>query len=538
MTLARARSFLLLLPGTLVAFAVLGCGPQGGGELALIPFERQADTAVAALDEDNKADATSASALVLGEILPNTPVSATVSTSRPIAGWTLRTDGDSGTISATATAASPTGTGTGTAAPVALYRRQLSGAPSCLGEWVRIASGAAAINPKLPGPGDYLLVTGVSARSLPGGSGSSVPVQVEYRVDDNAKIVTPAYVQERPYKIARSWIPTTAQQKLATAGLKRFSEITPNSIKSLSSRTGLSPEVLSELERLKGWLDTPGVTYPAACALKRAGMNNSRDYYRATFAAQQRLKNIIPPGALPWGPDVTATDGASSGLGPCWNLQPPQPSQPARGPYIEWLWWENGVFNPNRIDGRPWWTGHDGQQNDPRWYPAPEKGWEIMAYNLGRPPEPTGNPPPNDWFYPDKNRGATGYILMNNRHLGLMRLFAYVPRSKSFNGMVGTLSLTNPSGRQVATWNFPLEPTPPGRRQASALWQYGKPYDDGGSGNFTPQLTNGTWVRSEIPTLFDPSLYNTGEVWLRVNFHGLDETTLNLDFGRTETRIA
>jgi hypothetical protein len=107
-----------------------------------------------------------------------------------------------------------------------------------------------------------------------------------------------------------------------------------------------------------------------------------------------------------------------------------------------------------------------------------------------------------------------------------MRLFVYVPTSKNYNGMIAAVSLRDVRGADIGTWNFPLEPTPPGLRSVASLWQLDKPYADSSPG-FAPLLSQGTWVRSEFPTLFDPALYNTGaEVRLNVQIRGIDETTI------------
>lgn len=460
----------------------------------------------AAMNPDGKADAPSG-VTARGDIQPNTTVSDEVSTGRRFYGYTFRAD-EATPIAATATlAAAPPASGT----VMALYRRT-----SCLDPWQVVARGAAAMNPALPGPGEYMLVSG--ARRV----GTTGPLETNFSVDQFSKVITPARVANRPYKLAPSWLPDNTQSQLKAAGLKSFSEITTSNLDHLATRTRLPKEVLRELERLKGWLDRPGVTYPMACALKQAGLSTVRDYYSASFAVQDRLKDIIPPGSLPWGPEYT--DGTASGLGPCWNLEPPRPNQAARGPYLDWRWWEPREQYADGVERRPWWKGHDPDErpDDPRWLPAPEKGWQLFAYNMGRPPTPTGDPN-SPWQHETVNRGPSGFLLFTNRHLGLMRLFVYIPNSKNYNGMVASISLTDPIGRPVAgtgTWSFPVDVMPT-TRGVSNLWRIGRPYDDGGQGSFTPTLSLGTWVRAEFPTLFDERVYNAGhEVRLRVGIIG------------------
>lgn len=496
MTLPRAHTWFpssrlcrsFLLPSALLCGLGSGCGPEGGGSPELAPFESQADTAVAGLEQDAKSDTPNPNALPVFEIAPGTVVAHDVAPAHPLVGLVFRAE-DAAAINANAAlrtippvvappvAPSPPPGGP-TDANMAVYRRT-----SCLGRWERIpnASGTAILATRLPAAGEYLIVTG--ARN----PNTTATLSASFAADQAGKIVDPT--RQQP-KLAKSWLPAGVMDKLDAAGIDSFSDIRRRGTMAVVRATGLAKDVVEELGKLGPWLDVSFINYPTACALARAGANSPAAYYQMTYAQQQALRSVVPWGSVPLDPGQYQS---------CVEPESPNVNVAARRPFISWQFYGNGGTAPDHVIGtRPWWTAPTngpGNKIDPRWFPYAEKGWEIMAYNFGAPTGDEGGLMGNS--------GPIGYIIANNRLLGLTRLFVYLPSNEGYNNLVANVAVTDQYGGKHTSWDFPLLDVPTADAEngaATMVWNHtGRPFEDLSYG--------GRWVRTELPTLFDPRVY-------------------------------
>ncbi len=541
----------------------VGCGPQSQGQQSpeLDAFAAEAD---AALEAESKADSPSTTPIVVGDIAPGAVVTSDISPARRLVGWTFRAE-DAAAINASAALRAvppvvappvvPTPPAGGPTVNMVLYRRT-----SCLGRWERVpsGSGSAIMATRLPGAGEYLLVSGARDPN------ATAQLSASFAADQSGVIADPA---KKPFKFSASWLPADVGAKLSGAGIQSFSDLRSRSATSVMSTTGLSKDAVDELSRLSKWLDVPQIDYVRACALKRAGADDPAGYYRLSAAAQQALDPLIPWGSVPVDP---ANAGSASA---CVSFLPPSPrpnTNPpilyaATSPFIDWNWRTVAVDAGGRqttqidhvINSRPWWQyacdgNHSPPPNDPNWYPDPAQGWDVLAYRFGLTPGGIGG-------------GPVGYMIFQNRNHGTFRLFVYLPQTSGYNELLANVSLVHPFStppmQEVASWSFPLEDLPPtqwrdvteldaagratgttrtqGRRKASFAWKHDEqdPWVSLHSG--TSCLRSGRWLRAELPTLFDPDLYTknrdasgrltpSSTVAIRVSFSSVDITQNDL----------
>lgn len=455
--------------------------------------------------EEGKADAPRGVREV-GDIAPNTTARDEVTATSRFLGYGFRAE-EATPVAAAATLAAAPSSGT----VMVLYRRT-----SCLDNWQVVARGAAAMNPNLPGPGEYMLVSGARRAGITG------PLETTFNVDQFNKIVTAS--NPRPDKLGTtSWLPTNALQTLKRAGLASFTDIARKGIANVARSSGLPEAAVRELSRLAPWLDVQGVTYPQACALQRAGVRDVEAYYNLSYEAQRRLEPAVPIATLPSLCNPTRNPGCRS-VDP--DLPPDAPPHPGgsgvrpghRSPTINWTCyrsdcgWCDDPEHPetcnqregrNRINNRPWTTTrhvtNEHVRNpanlDRRWYPDPAQGWDFLTYNFGN---RSGT----------ANSGPAGYILAQNRYTGLMRLFVWVPNglSAGYGELVATVSVVDKNNNDVG-WVFPTEPLPGtdtrrhGRR-LSLIWKHNDQ-----PGHTFELLTPGQWVRAEFQVLHEPAIY-------------------------------
>ncbi len=485
-----------------MAFGIgAGCGgSEGNGSPELLPFEHQADTAVAALEEDSKSDTPNPNALPIFEISPGTVVAHDVAPARPLVGLTFRAE-DAAAINANAAlrtvppviappiAPSPP---LGPTVNLVLYRRT-----SCLGRWERVpnASSTAVLATRLPEAGEYLLVTGATNPS------STATLSASFAADTVGAIVKDK--ANRNYKIAQSWLPADAVKQVNTAGVRRFSQLRSQNLQALSQRTGLPKPALDELSALAGWLDTDGVTYEQACALKRAGADDAAGYYRLPRAKQRALAPLVPEGSLPL-PPPTCRGGRCTDPVACVSFDAPsrQPNDDRiTRPFINWQSGSAWSGTPYPLS-KPWMTAPGSPNIDERWYPDPAQGWDLLSYNFG------GQGPNADLT--SNASENLGYILFHQRHSGLMRLFVWVHKTPNYHELAVHLGVADEDRPSIPTgWVFPNEPTFPGQLSNSAI-----PSRSIGHGTTVLFNADGlqtiqphTWLRSEFSVLHDPSFY-------------------------------
>lgn len=293
MTLPRSAVSLLLLG---LAGGV-GCGPEAGGSPERVTFETAADADVAALDDDAKSDTPSPNALRVFEIVPGTVVAHEVTPAQPRIGFVFRAE-SAAAINANAALrtippvvappVAPSPPPVGPTANMVVYRRM-----SCLGRWDRVpnASATAVLATRLRDAGEYLLVTGATNPN------TTATLSASFAADSSGKIVTDA--NPRPGKIAQSWLPVDALDKLRNLGLKSFGEIAKRGTAAVVRATGLSQPAVEEMRTLSRWLDTESVDYQMACALKRAGVDSPEAYYRLPIGKQRALEPTVKLGTIP-----------------------------------------------------------------------------------------------------------------------------------------------------------------------------------------------------------------------------------------------
>ncbi len=495
MRILRGRSW----AGFVIAGVVAGCGPEGagGGSGELEAFEAEVDQL---LEAESKADTPSTTPLIVGDITPGSVVSHDVSPSRRLVGWTFRAE-DTATVNAatalrplppvSAPPVAPAPPAGGATTNTVLYRRT-----SCLGRWERVpgATGSAVLATRLPSAGEYLLVSGARDPN------ATATLSASFAADQAGKVVSNT---DRHLKLVGSWLPGDSINRLEAAGVKSFAEVRRQGIAAVSRKTGLSTQALTELSTLATWLDSDGVSYEMACSLQRGGVRDPEAYYRLSTAAQQRFAPAVPAGSVPYNP--CARDPSRCGTNACVQLEAPRASPDSNGPpvgvpYVSWLWYPTPASNqqPWIIPSRPWKTSSESLDNDPRWYPDPGQGWDLLGYNFGR----------NDNV--DKNRSATlGYMLFVNRHIGLMRLFIYIPNSATppqYDELAGRIAIVRQSDLEEVGWIAPTEPLPPTNprahgRGATFSWRAG------GERGFNT-LQPGSWARTEFSTFYPEDVYS------------------------------
>ncbi len=536
MTLARARSF--LLPGTLVAFAVVGCGPDSGGSPELVAFEAEANAAIEAYDADSKSDNPSTTPLLVGDITPGEIVSHDVSPATRLVAWGFRAEAGAAVNARAALQpiqpppAPPAVTPSpGAPANMLLYRKV-----ACLGRWERVSGGTGVLEAQLPGAGEYMLVSGATD---PNRSGS---LRAGFSADNLGNIVTDLDPTRRHPKLRKSWLPANTVEVIRAAGVKSYKEIAQR--RGDLERAGLSKAALDELVSLAPWLDVPQISHPAACALRRVGAADPKGYYRLSYRAQQSLEPLVPWASIPVPPEAGQD---------CVRLVPPGPYRDPRvlyaatSPHIDWNWRDTNNNIDHVIQSRPWWAVQgnlcQSKPDDPqekRWYPDPKDGWQALSYRFGRSPGGILG-------------GPIGYIIFANRHTGILRLFVYLPTNTGYDQLMAHVSLVRPSQRfdPVASWNLPLEETLPevdrwvqptdafgtpagdpvlqqGPQKASFVWRH----DDADPTSNLHQggcRRSGRWLRTEINTLYDERLYRQA---LDANGNPTDDTAvaLNIEF--------
>ncbi len=488
--------------GCVIVSLVAGCGPDAGSDPSsdLSTFESEVD---AALEQESKADSPT-TPIVVGEIAPGAVVSHGVAPTRRLVGWTFNAEAGA-TINANAAlrpippvAAPPVAPSPPPGGPTAnmvLYRRT-----SCLGRWERIpsASGTAIMATRLPSAGEYLLVSGATNPN------ASATLSASFAADSAGKVVSSdlSALSKRPFTLARSWFPADTMQRIHASGIDSFAEIKAKGAKNVARLTGVSEDALTEIARLAHWLDLPGVDYQMACSLERSGVRSPEDYYRLSYAAQSALqKQGVQIGSLPWS-STPATCDVDLALAP---------GQAATRPAVDWHWYGDGA-GLDINDSRPWQkargnfncvnSANPKRDCDPRWYPASDEGWELIAYNFGGVP----------WVF--GNKDLVGHMVFVNNRQGTLRLFALLGPEFTFNngnGLIGSVKLVEPDDNlenPIASISFPVSPYIDGAdgsedprtvfASAATFWTHGH----GGA-----VLTARNWVRAELPILNDPRVY-------------------------------
>jgi hypothetical protein len=387
-----------------------------------------------------------------------------------------------------------------------LFRRA-----KCTSHWSPVAWGRAGIRMSLPGQGEYLVTVVSTVR----GADNSFTLTF---TGDHPGLVD----QDRQHpKLAGSWLREDSISRLRKAKIHHFQEIAEPKTRRSARRAGLTDAELDELVLLAKWLDVPWITHSMAAKLVRSGLSGPSDYYRLSRKDQNALMPLIGRGTVP------ATDQDLHG--PCVALEGPPDGEPLSTPVVDWTWKASQYGVGHTIDTRPWWgspiqevTAADGllYLEQQHWYPDPRHGWDVLAYDF------TGDLP-------------VGYLLVYNRYSAALRLFIYIPNVNfvAFSQLAAQLTLINPNESadrfRVDTWTFPLADLPPATlnfQPPSATPAIGgglvptpavANFDDvalspsfvwRGSGGAYDNLAptgnlDGTWVRTEIASLFDPSLY-------------------------------
>ena len=129
----------------------------------------------------------------------------------------------------------------------------------------------------------------------------------------------------------------------------------------------------------------------------------SQDVFREAGVIDQRQDQMAM--RISWGNGVVFSRFANPQEGePCFLLEP---QAPARRPFIDWQWLGEEPYHD--IDTRPWGSSSDP---DPRWYPDPFLGWDLLAYNFGQ----AGHfDPPRDIG----NQAKVGFLLFKQRQGGM-----------------------------------------------------------------------------------------------------------------------
>lgn len=484
-----------------ISFVLAACGGGRSDEVADLgdPTDEELDRIVEEAHPDGKADAPSRTVL-LGDLSPGSTATAEVSPERRFVGWTFRAEGETA-VNATARPTTPPA-----GSVVVLYRRT-----SCFGTWQPVARGAEALSSRLPGEGEYMLVTGARSPT------AATRLDTTYSVDQRGKIADPA---RQPPKLARSWLISDTLDRLSGAGVTHFSQLREPRHKEMAKRAGFSDLAIKTIADLGPWLDVPWIDYERACVLKRAGTDKPEDYYRLSRAAQNALEPQIPLGSVPY-----SRPGESTGA--CVDLEPPRGDSEAwRNPGVVWRWQGNGNTTTHPIGTRPWWGVVDQAvlPGDPlyneqrKWTPSAEEGWELLGYQFG---------------VPSGTGGETGYLLFHHRYTGVLRLFVYIPTNQGYSQLLAHLSLADRRATPLETWSFPILDRPPHElmfqaeaapvigngpdkapdglpftaiaRTSSFLWRHaGTAFEDLSGGGSTG---SGKWVRAEISTLYDPGVY-------------------------------
>jgi hypothetical protein len=147
------------------------------------------------------------------------------------------------------------------------------------------------------------------------------------------------------------------------------------------------------------------------------------------------------------------------------------------------------------------------------WYPQQQQGWEVAGYQFG-----------------GDGGGQIGYVLFSNKYSGLLRLFVYLPGyPTNYNQLIARVLISDREDKPLNNWCFPLQDSPPAAIEfdrtaedaanpsipsslaatpnaVTAIWPgSGEAFDNLSPGG---SIGSGRWLRAEIPTLFDPTLYN------------------------------
>jgi len=255
----------------------------------------------------------------------------------------------------------------------------------------------------------------------------------------------------------------------------------------------------------------PGLNTEVIDRLKKLGARKSSDYYKLSYKDQLSLVPQIPLGGIlldPSDPNYRCTE----------LKLPVNPEPGIDTPIVDWTWRGPGDGQEQIIDTRPWWGVPDQEVDETSskfeeqkyWYPDPALGWKVFGYQFGG----TG--------------GQLGYLLVYNICTGVMRLFVYLPgvEQHNFNHLLCKISITNPSFVEPELWTFPLQDQPPSTLNFEKSQPgTGGPQDDFQDVPHSLTITwpgkdepyqslsaavsgaNGVWLRTEISTLFDPSLY-------------------------------
>jgi hypothetical protein len=260
-----------------------------------------------------------------------------------------------------------------------------------------------------------------------------------------------------------------------------------------------------------------GLTETQISKLKAIGLKKSSDYYKLSYKEQLGLTPDIPLGAVPIDPDDP--------LYRCTELEPPLVPEPGiTTPVVDWTWRTPFPGQEHAITTRPWWGYPDENVTNPNdakfneqqyWYPNPAQGWKVFGYMFGS----TG--------------GQLGYLLVYNIYTGIMRLFVYLPgvEAHNFNNLFCSVSITDPNHADSKLWSFPLQDIPPTSIEFKVKSQM---EDMNGNAVYIPSFEQvpssltaswpgkdepyhtlssavsgafGVWLRTEIPTLYDPFLY-------------------------------
>ncbi len=380
---------------------------------------------------------------------------------------------------------------------------------SCVAEWSPVFWSRRGMDLALPGAGEYLLSIRTTA------SEDSTEVRLDFSISRARRLLRPS---EQDPKLARSWLRGGTLRRLRKAGVRSFGSLTQSPVRNAARKAGIWDREISEIVRVAPWLDVPWIDYSRAAAIVRNGLAAPADYYRLTSREQRKLDSLIAYRAVP-----SQQTGEA-----CIALDSSTP-QGTGGPAVDWTWLGQGYGIRHTIHSRPWWgspvqpaTAADGVLYDQQlhWYPDPASGWEVLGFNF------TGYAP-------------VGYMLVYNRYCGVLRLFLYLPNTNfaRFSQLLARISIVSPSADansgQLTTWSFPLMDIPPtnlgfdpgtgtaaigGGEVANApqeglssaagspgfVWQgSGTAFDN----LFPTGTAEGSWLRTEIPMLYDPNLY-------------------------------
>ena len=171
----------------------------------------------------------------------------------------------------------------------------------------------------------------------------------------------------------------------------------------------------------------------------------SQDVFREAGVIDQRQDQMAM--RISWGNGVVFSRFANPQEGePCFLLEA---QAPARRPFIDWQWLGEEPYH--EIGTRPWGSSSDP---DPRWYPEPLLGWDLLAYYFGQ----AGHfDPPRDIG----NQAKVGFLLFKQRHSGFLRFFVYLPLNLiiDFDVFLAHISVFQASDHGLERpylWAFPL----------------------------------------------------------------------------------